>query len=489
MHLKQIKTAALRTTIIGFAIAGVFLAGCRLFVPQEGWSQKWGPLVPHTSFPGDCGICHVPERWDQLHDDFSFDHEKETGYRLEGAHAAAACLRCHNDRGPVEAYVARGCAGCHVDPHAASMGMDCMRCHSQDNWRPVGLIAEHAQTRFPLMGVHAITQCESCHTGAAAGEFQGASTQCAICHQEDLALAVSPDHISSGWTTDCQECHAPASWAGARIRHDFFALSGGHGGLDCTQCHSSGSFSGLSADCNSCHSENYDLAPNHVAQNYSRNCEQCHNINDWEQAFFDHSQFALTGGHSGLDCAQCHIGGAFNALPTDCNSCHSADYAAAPNHALPEFPLSCEQCHSTTAWFPAAFDHSFFALSGGHSGLNCQQCHSGGIYTGLSTDCIDCHSSEYASAVYHPELNFPSDCTECHTINGWSPNTFLHSFPLRGNHNVSCITCHNSGTTQNFTCLVCHEHRESKMADVHSGRSGYSYDSPSCLRCHPDGED
>jgi hypothetical protein len=75
------------------------------------WDKKLGPLVPHKSFPKDYGLCHVPDRWDVIKKDFHFDHEKETGYRLEGAHVTAFCVRCHNDRGPVKTFSVRGCAG------------------------------------------------------------------------------------------------------------------------------------------------------------------------------------------------------------------------------------------------------------------------------------------------------------------------------------------------------------------------------------------
>jgi hypothetical protein len=93
------------------AVSVVLVISCNMVITREGWSKQWGPVVPHRTFPGDCGICHVTDRWDALKNDISFDHENETGYRLEGRHAEAACLRCHNDRGPVTAYVAHGCGG------------------------------------------------------------------------------------------------------------------------------------------------------------------------------------------------------------------------------------------------------------------------------------------------------------------------------------------------------------------------------------------
>jgi len=482
----------LMRTIAWFALlSGLLVGGCQLLIPKNSWNKKWGPVVPHTKFPSDCSLCHVPERWDKLKDDFTFDHEKETGYRLEGSHVAAACLRCHNDRGPIDAYVARGCAGCHLDPHTSSLGLDCEQCHSQISWAPTGLVGEHAATRFPLMGVHAIAACESCHEGAATGQFRGAPTQCEICHQADLTLATDPNHSANGWVADCQKCHQPtASWQGAFVNHDFFPLAGGHGGLDCTQCHTvPGIFSGLSTDCYSCHAPNYQTAPNHVAGNYSHNCEECHSTRAWSPATFKHSSFALTGAHTSLDCLQCHGGGVYAGLPSDCYSCHSANYQTAPNHVAGNYSMNCEQCHSTTAWLPAAFDHSSFALVGGHSGLDCTQCHVGGVYAGLPTDCYSCHATDYQGASDHASLNLSHDCEQCHTINGWTPSSFSHPFPLAGNHNVSCVTCHDAGSAQTFTCFNCHEHRQSEADDEHKEVSGYSYNSSACYNCHPNGKD
>jgi hypothetical protein len=77
------------------------LVNCRSDGPRQGWNKKkWGPVVPHHRFPADCGICHVPDRWDVLRDDFSFDHEKETGYPLEGAHARRPACAATMTGGP-----------------------------------------------------------------------------------------------------------------------------------------------------------------------------------------------------------------------------------------------------------------------------------------------------------------------------------------------------------------------------------------------------
>ncbi len=157
---------------------------CRLGPPRRGWSEQWGPVPPHRTFPGDCGICHVGEGWGGVRHDLSFDHERRTGYRLEEAHAHAACLRCHNDRGPVMEYVARGCSGCHGDPHASTVGSDCENCHGQGNWKPVKSAVTSVRTRFHLVPAHAAPSCATCHVEAGIGRPQAGPAQCGPCHQD-----------------------------------------------------------------------------------------------------------------------------------------------------------------------------------------------------------------------------------------------------------------------------------------------------------------
>ena len=395
------------------AMAVGALLNCRLDAPRQGWSRRWGPLVPHKTFPADCGICHVTQGWNVLRKDFSFDHEKETGYPLKGAHAGAACLRCHNDRGPVQSYIARGCGGCHPDPHTSSLGLDCQRCHEQISWRPTGLIAEHARTRFPLFGAHAVAPCENCHPGAPAGQFRGAPVQCDLCHRAELARATSPDHAASGWITDCQRCHTPLGWERAFVRHDFFPLSGGHAGLDCTRCHTSGVLGKIPSDCYSCHAASYQTAPGHAAQSFPHTCGQCHSITAWLPARYDHTSFPLTGAHAGLDCTRCHTGGTFGPLPSNCNSCHVADYQGAPNHSGLGFPQTCQQCHTTAAWIPSTFRHTF-PLSGSHN-RSCTECHTTGSTSTFS--CVTCHTASSTNGDHREVAGYSYSsqaCYQCH---------------------------------------------------------------------------
>ena len=39
--------------------------------------------------------------------------------------------------------------------------------------------------RFPLLGAHAVVECQECHKNAAVGNYLGLSTACSSCHLTD----------------------------------------------------------------------------------------------------------------------------------------------------------------------------------------------------------------------------------------------------------------------------------------------------------------
>src|SRR3990172_3554123 len=61
---------------------------------------------------------------------------------------------------------------------------------------------DHLKFGFPLTGVHADTDCGSCHVG---GVFKGTPTQCSQCHNGTIAPGKTLDHVVSN--TTCENCH------------------------------------------------------------------------------------------------------------------------------------------------------------------------------------------------------------------------------------------------------------------------------------------
>ncbi len=224
MQIRHLLAAATPPRAVRYLLALVLcyvVAACAMHgegrLVTNRWAAGLGPVLPHDSFPSDCQICHEGDDWNTIKDDFTFDHEAETGHALTGSHRTASCLRCHNDRGHVDQFTAKGCVGCHEDVHLGQLDPDCTSCHDDLNWRPHGQREAHARTRFPLVGAHATTDCRRCHLGSEVGRFLPVDVECLTCHQADLADAVNPNHIGLGWVNRCDRCHVPLRWNQAEI--------------------------------------------------------------------------------------------------------------------------------------------------------------------------------------------------------------------------------------------------------------------------------
>ena len=479
------------------AVALLCWVSCGLLIPRQGWDPTYGPVVPHDSFPGDCKLCHDGADWHTLKADFAFDHLKETGYELRGAHQDASCLLCHNDRGPVAQFANKGCAGCHDDIHRGALGTTCTSCHEERTWRPADLVAKHSMTRFPLAGPHAAAACFRCHPGAQVGNFEGLSPACENCHQQDLARATNPDHAAQGWTKDCQQCHIPVAWQPARFQHPpSFPLSGGHAAIACASCHTGSTFAGLTTGCVACHTDDFARTanPNHPAAGFSSDCTTCHDTRSFATARFNHpASFQLTQGHGGRQCAQCHQGEHYAGTSTECVSCHLQNWqnTTAPNHPAASMGQDCQTCHNTAIWQSGSgpFQHPpSFPLTQSHN-TACNACHTGpNVYVGLSPDCASCHLTRYTSTTSpsHIAAGYPTDCRVCHGTAVWQGARFEHpaSMPLTNGHATSCVACHTSpGTYAGLSaqCNSCHLDDYNRTTVVPHATSGFPQ---ACQQCH-----
>ncbi len=396
---------------------------------QAGQSPQ-SPQSPHGPLAIDCAHCHATDSW-RFAAGRGFAHDS-TGYVLEGAHAQADCVGCHGDLR--FGRVASACADCHLDVHAGELGFDCAGCHSPHDWQPTGgTLALHAARGFPLLGVHARVDCESCHVGAKGEEFAGTPSDCFACHADDYAATSAPDHGAAGMSTDCLSCHSSVApgWGDSNFDHDaYFPLSGAHARLDCLACHQGG-FGGQPTSCIGCHQADYDGAddPDHRAANFDTACLVCHSTQAWSPATFNHAAtaFPLTGAHTSASCLSCHASG-YAGTPTDCYACHQGDFESAddPDHAAAGFNTQCAVCHSTANWSPSTWDHDqlFPIYSGRHRGE--------------WNSCADCHvqSTNYAE----------------------------------------------------FECILCHEHSQNETDGHHDNVDDYVYESAACFDCHPRGE-
>jgi len=392
---------------------------------------------PHGSLPDglSCASCHTAEAWTPLRADLAFDHGR-TGFPLDGRHRDVSCTTCHLDLnfGDATADV-DDCASCHLDVHQGTPTRTCSACHTTESFNefPLGIVHP---ADFPLEGAHLQITCESCHTDDLGGAFAPPDRECASCHMGDYAASQLVDHQSLGFSTDCTECHSSLDFRD--VAFDHFTISGGfeligqHAGIECTSCHSppDGGIPEMpsgSEDCVACHLDDYE--GEHRGSGFPTDCLACHTANTWDGADFDHlltTGFALIPNHDQLECFACHVGST-----------------------------------SQTLWSPSG-----------------------------PQDCYACHMTDYERE--HSGTGFPTDCTDCHQLTTWSGATFDHSFPIfsgphaQGQAWNDCSECHTvPGDFQLFSCFACHG--QTQMDAEHREVSGYTYDSPSCLSCHPNG--
>ena len=325
------------------------------------------------------------------------------------------------------------------------------------------------------------------------------------CHQTDFNNTTNPNHISSGFPTDCASCHTTnPGWTPSTFDHSSFPLTDGHDIQDCTACHTAGNFTNISPDCVSCHQTNFDNTtnPNHTGAGFDTDCAKCHTPSGWTPSSFDHSVFPLTLGHNIQDCNACHTEPVYANQSPNCVSCHQTNFdnTTNPNHVIGGFPTDCASCHTTNpGWSPATFDHTNFPLTLGHDIQDCNACHTTGNFSDASPDCVSCHQTDFNNTTNpnHSAAGFPTDCVSCHTTNpGWTPSTFDHDgqyFPIyTGKHQGEWNTCSECHTVANnftsFSCIDCHEHNnQASLANEHNGVANYTYQSTACFDCHPTG--
>nr|NIT58933.1 hypothetical protein [Fodinibius sp.]NIX00707.1 hypothetical protein [Phycisphaerae bacterium]NIY27516.1 hypothetical protein [Fodinibius sp.] len=348
-----------------------------------------------------------------------------------GAHKLVDCRSCHESLKFAEVRTA--CADCHTDIHQGQFGVDCQSCHSPNSWQnQQEIFTLHTERGFPLVGAHAIADCEACHVNQQINEFAGTPIDCNGCHVNDFMVSDNPNHVKADFSMDCQNCHQPqsASWRETTFKHpDMMELQGTHIQLtDCNSCHVD-TYVGTATECFSCHAPDYQQTsePSHSSSGFPTDCNICHTQNQWEGAEFDHVQFTgfeLRGAHAFIMCSDCHVNNQYAGLLQECFGCHENDYNTVPepNHVSNAFPTDCMVCHSETAWESVTFDHDLtnFPLTGAHVPLECIECHSSG-YANISTDCYDCHQQDFnsTSEPNHASNNFDHDCTRCHNTNAW----------------------------------------------------------------------
>jgi nitrate/TMAO reductase-like tetraheme cytochrome c subunit len=257
-----------------------------------------------------------------------------------------SCFRCHSLPGAID-------LGTVTFEHTTHDGQNCITCHVR--------VVHRSVTPPEYQNPGGMSVCLTCHNGTVA------PSACSTCH--------TPGHEPRG---ECSSCHNTESWGSATGDHPI-ALTGGHAGLACTDCHKSGAgaetipgtqLAKAPSQCADCHT------PAHEARG---DCATCHTTESFANAGANHP-FELVGAHAKLSCAGCHAAkaGAETIPGTDlakvdsaCVTCHGDEHGG---------QLDCADCHTPEGWLPADFRHERVGehMPSGEVKLKCQQCHTSG---------------------------------------------------------------------------------------------------------------
>ncbi len=276
-------------------------------------------------------------------------------------------------------------------------------------------------------------------------------------------------------------------------------------GNRCTACHAFFWQSATMAErCVSCHTDIaaqlQDLTTLHGDQqkrNPGLACRTCHpdhrgpdhSLIDLSKADVSHETFGyvLTAHQRQTDgspftCNTCHINRYSTFDQTICVACHQQIKPEFMSSHLQAYGENCLVCHDGIDTYGHTFDHGniAFPLTGKHAQLDCGACHTGARsiadLKATPQDCYSCHGKDDAH-----QGQFGSDCSKCHSTDGWLPADFDHSltqFPLTGAHTeLECKKCHTDTTftALSTACASCHPE-----PSVHAGL----FTNTACDQCH-----
>ncbi len=309
---------------------------------------------------------------------------------------------------------------------------------------PITVSFDHLPTGFELDGVHRDLPCESCHLNAV---FKGTPRNCGVCHITGSVYDATPKiatHIQS--TNNCAACHNTLSFRpDVHFQH-----------------------SEVLGTCVSCHNGTIAQGEGRTHPATSQACQACHTVVSWNPPkSVDHTQIPMAA--AGF-CIICHNGQSASGKPA--------------NHIATA--LECGDCHLTSNWLGASFNHS-----------------------GILTGCFTCHNGVKAVGKQANHMPTSNACETCHTTGigsaapSWVPSGFAHTQMAV----TTCATCHSgalkisggatvSGPPSNHVplvpsapdCGVCHGNTptaetwkvlSASIATLHTGLNVKN-----CLLCH-----
>ena len=215
-------------------------------------------------FGGKCEDCHNESDWKRS----TFNHDKQTKYRLLGKHMKVKCEDCH--KGDLyKDKLKKDCYACHKkdDKHAGQEGQKCETCHREESWKKTDF--DHLMSRYPLTGRHLLVECKKCHLTF---RYKDAKSECIACHEKQ-------DVHKRAFEAKCERCHNTRDWKGWDFDHSKtdFDLKGKHQDIRCAECHRPNGRTRMDTGCVECHGKD-----DRHDGSYGPRCEHCHAGEDWK---------------------------------------------------------------------------------------------------------------------------------------------------------------------------------------------------------------
>jgi len=263
-----------------------------------------------TSQPSFCGTCH------EMNDPYLQSWE-------DSIHAPeATCVSCHVGKGLMPLLQAKATRSFHdLYAHFIS-GFEtpirqthpvkdsiCLECHEVSGNTLNNSLAKHD------LHSNELVPCIACHaqTGHAPA---------------DQAAALASDPVM------CESCHEA---------HLDFPLIGGHASIECGDCHRIIGYRVEPQLCDICHNK-----PNDHLDDFSLNCDDCHDVQSWKPARFEEHNFPLDHeSQTTIRCDTCHPD---NWETYSCYLCHEHERAKVEDEhreeGITDFQ-DCVGCHPT----------------------------------------------------------------------------------------------------------------------------------------------
>ena len=283
--------------------------------------------------------------------------------------------------------------------------------------------------------VELATDCFACHT-----PFVGSTSEkCTVCHKVEeigikttngLHIAMENKNVAFHQKLieeNCVACHSDHK--GVKAFRPISQFS--HNLLD----------PALRKQCDTCHRSPGDA----LHQKVMWNCSQCHTLESWIPATFEHEEYFRSVGNK------------------ECTGCHRE-----PDDRLHrQLKGNCDTCHSLDKWKPATLEHEYYFGSVGNK------------------ECTGCHLEPDD----HLHRQLKGKCDTCHSLDKWKPATFDHDkyFRFDKDHQTECVTCHVNNDYAHYTCYGCHEHSRSGIRKEHVKEGIKDYEN--CVECHRSGDE